>query len=302
MPVSHVHVKSPKQVPEPRERISGLLFFPLAGSVIAKQAPAVALGTIAAGFLGIALLAAEPAGLSAQDQTIAEELKALQDQTILKRRLWLETEWNKYTDGSHNVEETLGGLWAWRLSANQDWAVRLKVPYEWHIAGDAAGDSNEQGLGDLKLATGTAFRLGKSCRTAGGLEMRMPTAHDDLGDNVWRLQEFATVAWDVTPWLTLSPLAEYNQSIAEVHGAAPQHYLETYLPATFLLPHHWAINPRYEAKVNFENDNYVTQSAKLQIAKQLDNPPLGFAISLKKPFDGGPKQFQVNFIITYYFP
>ncbi len=59
--------------------------------------------------------------------------------------------------------------------------------------------------------------------------------------------------------------------------------------------------PQYELKVDFENDNYVTHSAKFLVAKQLDKPPLGFAISIKESFNGGDKEFQVNFIITYYF-
>ena len=287
---------------EPNERLSEVGgCFRLAGNVITSCAVVVALGTVAARFLATASFAAEPVGASATEQTIAEELKALEDPTILLRRLWLETEWNKYSDGSHNVEETLGGFWAWRVSANQDWAVRLKLPYEWHIAGDAAGDSNDQGLGDIKAATGTAFRLTDSWRAGGGLELRMPTAEDDLGDDVWRLQEFGAVAWDATRWLTLSPSAEYNQSLAEVDGAPPQHYAEMYFPATFLLPHRWSIAPRYEAKVDFENGNYVTHSAKLLVAKQLDDPPLDFALSIKRSFDSGEKEFQVNFIITYYF-
>ena len=129
----------------------------------------------------------------------------------------------------------------------------------------------------------------------------MPTAADDLGDNDWRLQEFWAGAWDATQWLTLSPSAEYNHSIAELGDAPPQSYLEMYFPATFLLPQQWAVTARYEAKVDFENDNYVTHSAKLLVAKQLDAPPLGLALSIKKPFDGGEKQFQINLIITYYF-
>jgi hypothetical protein len=261
----------------------------------------LALATMALAFPESALRAGELASRSADEEEIAEGLKELSDPTILNRRIWLDTEWNKFRDGSHDVEATLGGLWAWRVATNQDWAVRLKVPYRWHVAGDAAGDSDEHGLGDLKLATGTAFRLSPSWRIGGGLELRMPTAQNDLGDDVWRLQELGAVAWDATRWLTLSPSAEYNQSIAEVHGASPQHFLETYLPATFLLPHRWSVTTQYEAKADFENDNYVTHSAKLLVAKQLNNPPLGFALSLKRSFDSGEKEFQVNFIITYYF-
>jgi hypothetical protein len=263
---------------------------------------AALLGTTAGGGSATILGAAEPAKVSAEPPTRAEELKSLEDPTILKRRLWLETEWNKYEDGSHDVEETLGGLWAWRVGAQQDWAVRLKVPYKWHVAGDAAGDSDAHGWGDLQVATGTAFRLSEQWRAAGGLELRTPTAQDDLGQDVWKLQEFGAVAWDATRWLTFSPSLEYNQSLAELREAPPQHYLEMYFPATFLLPRDWSVSPRYELKVDFENGNEVTHSAKLQIAKQLRHLPLGLALSAKRSFDSGEKEFQVNFILTYYFP
>jgi len=261
----------------------------------------VALGTMAAGWLATDSSAAEPAGLRYEAPTPAEELKGLEDPTILKRRLWLETEWNKYRDGRNDVEETLGGLWAWGLSAHQDWGVRLKVPYDWHVAGDAVGDSDDQGLGDIKVATGPAFRFGESWRLAGGLELRTPTADEDLGGNDWRLQEFVAAAWDANRWLTLSPSVEYNQSLAELHDVPPQHYLEMYAPATWLLPHHWSVTTQYEAKVDFEADNHVTHSGKFMVAKQFNRPPLGLALSIKRPFDSGEKEFQVNFIITYYF-
>ncbi|MDY0187895.1 MAG: transporter [Syntrophus sp. (in: bacteria)] len=244
---------------------------------------------------------AESDSVGAAEQTIMEEMKAQEDPTILKRRVWSDTEWNKYNDGRHDIEETLGALWAWRVSDSQDWGVRLKVPYKFHIAGDAAGDSNEQGLGDIKLAMGTAFRFNKSWRTAVGVEMRFPSADDDLGSNAWRPQLFGTVAWDVTQRLTLSPSFEYNKSVAEVHGAAPQNFLEMYFPATYVLPRYWAVTARYEAKVDFENDDYWTHSAKLSIAKQFKRQPLGFSISMKRSFDGGDKEFQINFVTTYYF-
>jgi hypothetical protein len=261
----------------------------------------VVLATILLVGMAATLRAAERGSLSYETPTPAEELKGLGDPTILKRRLWLETEWNKFRDGSHTVEETLGGLWAWRVAERQDWGVRLKVPYIWHVAGEGVGDSDANGLGDLQFATGTAFHLGQSWRAAGGLELRTPTAQHDLGDNVWRLQEFGALAWDATRWLTLSPSAEYNQSLAELHSTSPQHYLEMYFPATFLLPRSWSVSPRYELKVDFEKANYVTHSAKLLVAKQLNTPPLGFALSLKRSFDSGQREFQVNFVLTYYF-
>lgn len=266
-----------------------------------KQSLLLTFGTIAATWLAPALYAAEPASGSVDEAIIKQELKELEDPTIFVRRVWLETEWNKYTDGSSHVEETLGGFWAWPISANQDLGVRLKVPYEWHTAAEGSGQSDEHGLGDIKVAAGTGFRLSETWRVAGGLELRMPTAEQDLGNNNWQLQEIGAVAWDVTPWLTLSPSAEYNQSVVEEHDGSPQHYLEVFFPATFLLPHHWAVSPQYEIKADFENGDYLTHSAKLLVAKQLDNPPLGFALSIKRAFDGGSKEFQANFVITYFF-
>jgi hypothetical protein len=49
------------------------------------------------------------------------------------------------------------------------------------------------------------------------------------------------------------------------------------------------------------NSNRLTQSAKLSATKQLGASPVGLTLSIKKPFDGGDKKFQVNFVTTYYF-
>ena len=248
----------------------------------------------------------ESASSNAGNQTAAKELKTLTDPTILKRRLWLETEWDKYNGGTHGVEETLGGLWAWQVATNMDWGVRLKIPYEWRMSGGPGSAINQSGLGDLKLATGTAFRLRPAWRTVGALELRMPTAADNLGGRDWRLQELGSLAWDATPWLTLSPYFEYNQSLAEEGNARPQHYLEVYFPAIFLLPHHWSVTPQFEAKVDFQNNNRFVPSLRLQVAKKLDPWPLAVALYVKKPFysdpgDPGRKEFQVNLNITYFF-
>ena len=145
------------------------------------------------------------ARVKAAEGTLIEELKSLQDPTILKPRIWLDTEWNSFKDASDEVELTVGRLWAWPLSASQDWAVRFKVPVKFHLAGDAADDSNEHGLGDIKLAAGTAARFSDSLRAGCGLEMRFPTAANNLGSNVWQPQMFAAAAWDVTSRITLSP-------------------------------------------------------------------------------------------------
>ncbi len=63
----------------------------------------------------------------ATTQTLDADLKELNDPTILGRRVSFEHEWNRFEDGSNVFEDTLSGQWAWRLSANADWAVRLKL-------------------------------------------------------------------------------------------------------------------------------------------------------------------------------
>jgi len=79
------------------------------------------------------------------------------------------------------------------------------------------------------------------------------------------------------------------------------HFLETFIPLTFILPHKWAASAGYENKVDFENDNYVTNRAKIAIAKELESIPLSFFLQAKRDFDSGEKEFQVNFVVTYYF-
>jgi len=247
------------------------------------------------------MLCATTALAGTDDHEVADQLRALEDPSILKRRVWFDTEWSSFKDSSDDVDLTFGGLWAWRLSPNQDWAVRLKVPVRFHMAGNAAGDLNEQGLGDIKLAAGTAFRLSETFRTAGGLEMRFPTASDNLGSNAWRPQLFGIAAWDVTPKVTFSPSAEYNKSIKELRGSAPQEFIEVFFPVTFLLPDRWSVTPRYEVKVDFANGDRATHSGKLSASKMLEDRPLAFTMSIKKTFDGGEKKFQINFVVTHYF-
>ena len=238
---------------------------------------------------------------TATEEVANSDLKEPTDPTILTRRVWFETEWNKFRDGSSVFEETLGTLWAWRVSADQDFAVRLKVPFKFRVGSDDPAISDIGGFGDMKIAAGTAIRLAKDFRIGGGLDLEMPTGRHELSDNFWRIQEFVALAWDITPWLTFSPSAEYNQSFAEEGSTQPAHFLESFIPFTFILPQKWAIAVGYENKVDFENDNYVTNRAKVLVAKELENVPLSFVLSAKRDFDSGEKEFQVNFAITYFF-
>jgi hypothetical protein len=41
------------------------------------------------------------------------------------------------------------------------------------------------------------------------------------------------------------------------------------------------VTARYEAKVDFNNDDYWTHSAKLSVAKNLERLPLSFSLSIK---------------------
>lgn len=262
----------------------------------------VLVACVMAAGLPIFLRAADTNHLADADEIASEELKEMDgDPTILRRRAWLETEWNRNRDGSDKVEETLGGLWAWRVTDNLDWGARLKLNYEWYVAPENSGQSDDSGIGDTKVATGAAYRLNSKWRTGGGVELRMPTAEDNLGDDVWKLQEFAAIAWDATPWLSFSPSVEYNHSIAEENGASRQNNIELFFPVTVILPHRWAVTARYEEKIDFENDNYTTPSGKLILSKQFESIPIGLTASIKKPFNTQNKDFQFNFAITYFF-
>jgi len=230
------------------------------------------------------------------------ELKALRDQTIIQSRVWLDTEWDQFKHGAQEVRWTLGGLWGWHVSDGQDWAVRLKLPFVYDRSDEASGHADIGGLGDIEVATGTAFRLSNTWRTGGGIELHADSASNPtLGDSVWRLHPFWSVAHDVTNWLTLTPTAEYNHSISEEHNVAAQRYLELSLPATFILPSDWSIGTNYKAKIDFANGNRWTHTINLGVAKRLSNIPVVLGATFEKQLDGGNKKFQANLTIIYYF-
>ena len=244
--------------------------------------------------------AAQPAGDETEEQILTEDLKSQDDPTILPSKVWAEGEWNNERHDSSNFELTLGGRKGWRISADHDWALQLELPYKRISVGQPGDNSTDSGLGDIKVSGGTAVRLSSTWRAGGGLELRMPTGEEALSANIWRLQEFAAVAWDATPWLSFIPTAKYYHTLARQHGAAPQHYMELYFPATFLLPDNWSLTPRYEAKFDFENDQ-TTFSGKLSIGKQFDHPKLGLGLSLKVPLDKQSNEYQLVFAVTDYF-
>ena len=246
------------------------------------------------------LPAAEPSSVDSAS-TAADQLKALNDQTIIQPSVWLDTEWDQFKHGAEEATWTLGGLWGSRVSDQQDWAVRLKVPFVYDRSDKASGHADTGGLGDIEVATGTAFRLSNAWRTGGGIELHADTASNPaLGDSVWRLHSSWSVARDVTNWLTLTPTAEYSHSIAEKHNVSPQRYLELSLPGTIILPYDWSIGMRYKAKI-FEDGDRWTHTVDVGVAKRLSGIPLVLSATLEKTFDGGNKKFQANLTMTYYF-
>ena len=244
--------------------------------------------------------AGQEASASEEEQRLVDEIKAQEDPTILKSRAWFEAEWNDDRHDASLLEVTLGLRKGWRISDKQDWALQIEVPFKRTDFGDPGGNEIEAGLGDVRVAVGTAFHLSDTVRIGGAFELRMPTGERELSGNVWRAQELLALAWDATPWLTFSPKAEYNHTLERQDGASKQHFLELFLPATFILPNRWSITPRYETKLDFEND-IATHSGKLSIGKQIKKPELGLSLGLKVPLDRQNTDYQLSFTVTDYF-
>jgi hypothetical protein len=257
-------------------------------------------------FVFLILLAARllPAAEPSPDApaAAAEQLKQLNDRTIIGSRISLDTEWDQFKHGTEKTRWTLGALWGWRVHDWQDWAVQLKLPFVYGRSDESWGHTDIGGVGDIEVATGTALRLNNSWRTAGGVELHADTASKStLGDSVWRLKPFWAIAHDVTDWFTLAFAGEYSHSIAEEHNVPPQGYLELSLPATFILPSDWSIGAQYKAKIDFENSDRWAHTVNVGVAKRLSNVPVVLSATLEKPLNGDTKNFQANFTVIYYF-
>jgi hypothetical protein len=245
------------------------------------------------------LTAVEPPSDAAT--TAAEQLKQLNDQTIIGSRVLVDSEWDHFKHGAEKVTWTLAGLWGWRVSEWQDWTIRVKLPFIYQRS-DEASDHDAGGVGDLEVGTGTAFRLSNTWRTGGGIELHTDTASDStLAERVWRLKPGWGIAHDFTDWLTLTFNAEYNYTIAEQHNVAPQRYVQLSLPGIIILPYDWSMFATYKAKIDFEDSDRWTHTVNAGIAKRLSNVPVVLSATLEKPLNGGAKKFQANFTMTYYF-
>jgi hypothetical protein len=244
------------------------------------------------------LAAAEPS----INLTMADQLKQLNDQTIIGTHVSLDSEWDHFKDGAEKATWTLAGLWGWPVSDSQDWGIRFKLPFSYHQTDQASDDDAIGGVGDAEIGTGTAFRLNDTWRTAGGIELHTDTASDrDLAEKVWRLKVGWGVAHDFTKWLSASFNANYNHSIAERDDVRPHRYLELSLPATLIFPQAWSISAKYKTDVDFQNGDRWSHMVTAGIAKRLSKVPIVLSATLGKPLSGGAKEFQATFSIVYYF-
>jgi hypothetical protein len=243
------------------------------------------------------LAAAEPS----INPTTADQLKQLNDQTIIGTHVSLDSEWDHFKDGAEKATWTLTGLWGWPASDSQDWGIRFKLPFSYQRTDQPSDDDVLGGVGDAEIGMGTAFRL-NTWRTGGGIELHTDTASDHtLAEKVWRLKVGWGVAHDFTKWLSASFNADYNHSISERGDVRPHRYLELSLPATLIFPHAWSMSAKYKASVDFQNDDRWTHMVTAGVAKHLSKVPIVLSATVGKPLSGGAKEFQASVSIVYYF-
>jgi hypothetical protein len=250
-------------------------------------------------FLLVVLLLFAPLNLPAveptTDSTSAEQLKQLNDQTIIGNRVSLGSDWGEFKHGAEKATWTLAGLWGWRISDSEDWGVRFRLPFAYQRSDEASGHAEVGGVGDFEIGTGPAFRLTDTWRTGGGIELHGDTASDRaLAESVWRLKSGWGVSHDVTERLTLTFNVDYNHSIAENDDVRPHRYLELSLPATLILPDRWSIGTRYKATIDFQNGDRWSHTVSAGVAKRLSNVPVVLSASFEKPLSSGAKKFQVS--------
>jgi len=236
------------------------------------------------------------------DPVVADELKQLNDRTIIGTHVSVDSAWDHFKDGAEKTTWTLSGLWGGPVSDWQDWGIRFKLPFAYHRSDEASGHAEVGGIGDAEVGVGTAFCLNQTWRTAGGIELHADTASDSaLAERVWRLKPGWGVAHDFTNWLSLSLSADYNHSVAENGGVRPHRYLELSLPGTLILPQAWSVSARYKTAIDFENDDRWSHTISAGVAKRLSKVPVVLSATLEKPLTSSAKRFRASISIVYYF-
>ncbi|HZE63214.1 MAG TPA: hypothetical protein VE056_05010, partial [Pyrinomonadaceae bacterium] len=115
---------------------------------------------------------------SSTDRVAAEQLKQLNDQTIIGNRVSLGLDWSHFKDDAEKGTSTLAALWGWPISDWQDWGIRFKLPLVYHRSDEASDHAEAIGVGDVEIGTGPGFRLNDTWRTGGGIELHADTASD----------------------------------------------------------------------------------------------------------------------------
>jgi hypothetical protein len=101
--------------------------------------------------LRIVLAAAIGAALVVGDATAEakpierEELEQNDSPTILRRRVWWENEYSDRHQGAWQSKLTLGGVYAFSLSPDHEWGVRLKLALVFANGGRVAGVVRSRG-------------------------------------------------------------------------------------------------------------------------------------------------------------
>jgi hypothetical protein len=229
-----------------------------------------------------------------------EELEQNDNPTILRRRVWWENEYSNLHRGAWQHKLTLGGLYAFSRSPDNEWGVRLKVPVVYANGGRITAADNEAGLGDIELAVATAWRLAPTFRAAFSLETKFNTAtRDALGDGTAQLKPIVASSWDAARWLTLAPNSVYNRSVAAAPGAPDVSNLELNLPFIFLLPRGSYVTVEYKGMIDFERDNAYFNTLKIGTGKLLTEGIQLYA-SVEVPLEAATDNFQVTVGMNFF--
>jgi hypothetical protein len=230
-----------------------------------------------------------------------EELEQNDNPTILGRRVWWENEYSNLHRGAWQHKLTLGGLYAFSLSPDHEWGVRLELPLVYVNGGRVPGADNDAGLGDIELAVGAAWRLAPRFRAGCGLETKFNTATPDaLGDGTIQLKPLVATSWDAAGWLTVAPNSTYNDSVATERGASDVSNLELNFPFIFLLPRRSSLTVEYKGKVDFEHDDAYSSTLKIGAGKLLTGWMQLYA-STEAPLGPDPANFRVTVGMNYFF-
>lgn len=230
-----------------------------------------------------------------------EQLEQNDNPTIVRSRVWWENEYSDRHQGAWQAKLTLAGVYAFSLSPDLEWGVRLKLPLVYANGGRVPGADDEAGLGDIEFAFGMAGRLTPTFRALCALETKFNTATPDaLGDGTTQLKPILAFSWDGASWLTLAPNFVYNDSVAAERDAADVSNLEANVPFIFLLPDRWAVTAEYKGRIDFEQANEYSNTVKLGTGKLLTERTQVFA-SVEVPLEAATANFQVTVGMNFFF-